>query len=90
LSRSRHAFSTKRLGVSRSWTELAMIEGFVFEATSLRPTAAEIVEQNRSSLSPFVSLSPSRSQGVPFPPACTAPSERCGSCTGSFAILGMT
>lgn len=43
LSRSRRAFSTKRLGISRSWTDLAMIEGFVFEATKLRPTPSELV-----------------------------------------------
>lgn len=48
LSQSRHAFRTKRLGVSRSWTDLAMIEGFVFEATNLRPTAREIVELIRA------------------------------------------
>jgi len=43
LWQSKIAFSTKRLGTSRSWTDLAMIEGFVFEATKLRPTAREIV-----------------------------------------------
>jgi hypothetical protein len=34
LSRIDSAFSTKRLGSSRSWTDLVMIEGFVFEATN--------------------------------------------------------
>jgi hypothetical protein len=43
LSRSGRAFGTKRLGTSRSWTDLAMTEGFVFEATKLPPTAQEIV-----------------------------------------------
>jgi hypothetical protein len=43
LARSRRAFGTKRLGTSRSWTDLAMIEGFVFEATQVRPKAQEIV-----------------------------------------------
>jgi hypothetical protein len=43
LSRIDCAFSTKRLGSSRSWTDLAMIEGFVFEATNQRPTAQELV-----------------------------------------------
>ena len=43
LSRRKLAFNTKRLGISRSWTDLAMIEGFVFEATRARPAAREIV-----------------------------------------------
>jgi hypothetical protein len=42
-SRIPSAFNTKRLGVSRSWTDLAMIEGFVFEATQQRPTPKELV-----------------------------------------------
>jgi hypothetical protein len=42
LSRIDSAFSTKRLGTSRSWSDLAMIEGFVFEATQKRPTAQEL------------------------------------------------
>ncbi len=43
LSRIKSAFNTKRLGVSRSWTDLAMIEGFVFEATHQPPTPQELV-----------------------------------------------
>jgi hypothetical protein len=43
LSRRRLAFGTKRLGTSRSWTDLAMIEDFVLEATKVRPTSQEIV-----------------------------------------------
>lgn len=43
LSRVGSAFGTKRLGVSRSWTDLAMIEGFVVEATHQPPTAQELV-----------------------------------------------
>jgi len=43
LSRSGSAFGTKRLGVGRSWSDLAMIEGFVFEAIGQRPTAQELV-----------------------------------------------
>ena len=43
LSRIGPALSTKRLGVSRSWTDLAMIEGFVVEATQQRPTPRELV-----------------------------------------------
>jgi hypothetical protein len=43
LSRVEAAFNTKRLGVSRSWTDLATIEGFVFEATQQPPTARELV-----------------------------------------------
>lgn len=43
LSRVESAFNTKRLGVSRSWTDLAMIEGFVFEATQQPPTPQELV-----------------------------------------------
>lgn len=37
------AFGTKRLGVSRPWTDLTIIEGLVFEATKQRPSAREIV-----------------------------------------------
>ena len=43
LSRSTLAFNTKRLGVSRPWTHLATIEGFVFEATGQRPAPRELV-----------------------------------------------
>jgi hypothetical protein len=43
LSKVPNAFSTKRLGVSRSWTDLAQIEGFIFEATQQRPTPRELV-----------------------------------------------
>jgi hypothetical protein len=43
LSRIKSAFNTKRLGVSRSWSDLAMIEGFVFEATQQPPTPQELV-----------------------------------------------
>jgi hypothetical protein len=43
LSRVDSAFRTKRLGSSRSWTDLAMIEGFVYEATQQRPSAQELV-----------------------------------------------
>jgi hypothetical protein len=43
LSRLNPAFSTKRLGFSRSWTDLAMIEGFVFESTQQRPKVQELV-----------------------------------------------
>jgi hypothetical protein len=43
LSRIKFALNTKRLGVSRSWTDLAMIEGLVFEATGQRPTPGELV-----------------------------------------------
>jgi hypothetical protein len=42
ISRIPVAFGTKRLGTSRSWTDPAMIEGFVFEATGQRPTGREI------------------------------------------------
>jgi hypothetical protein len=49
LSRTDSAFSTKRLGLSRSWTDLSMIEGFVFEATQQRPTAQELVSLIRAS-----------------------------------------
>lgn len=37
------AFGTKHLGTSRPWTDLAIIEGFVFEVTQQRPSAREIV-----------------------------------------------
>jgi|HubBroStandDraft_2_1064218.scaffolds.fasta_scaffold05794_4 hypothetical protein len=37
------AFGTKRLGTSRPWTDLTIIEGFVFEVTQQRPSAREIV-----------------------------------------------
>lgn len=43
LARVKSAFNTKRLGVSRSWTDLAMIEGFVLEATKQPPTPQELV-----------------------------------------------
>ena len=43
LSRIPLAFGTKRLGFSRPWTDLAIIEGFVFEVTQQRPSAREIV-----------------------------------------------
>lgn len=43
LSRIPLAFGTKRLGISRSWTDLAIIEGLVFETTQQRPLAREIV-----------------------------------------------
>lgn len=43
LSRVDYAFGTKRLGSSRSWSDLAMIEGFVFEVTQQPPTARELV-----------------------------------------------
>jgi hypothetical protein len=43
LSKTGAAFSTKRLGISRSWSDLAMIEGFVFEATRERPTPKDLV-----------------------------------------------
>lgn len=43
LSRIALAFGTKRLGTSRSWTDLAIVEGFVFEATQRPPSAREIV-----------------------------------------------
>jgi hypothetical protein len=43
LSRVKFAFDTKRLGTSRSWTDLAMVEGFVFEVTGRPPSAREIV-----------------------------------------------
>lgn len=48
LSRASKSFSTKRLGVSRSWTELAKIEGLVFEATNERPTPQELVSLIRA------------------------------------------
>jgi len=48
LSRIASAFNTKRLGVSRSWTHLAMIEGFVFEATQQRPTPQEFVSLTKA------------------------------------------
>lgn len=48
LSRIESAFGTKRLGFSRSWSDLAMIEGFVFEATQQRPTAQEVVSLIRA------------------------------------------
>jgi hypothetical protein len=48
LSRAKSAFSTKHLGTSRSWTDLAMIEGLVFEATGARPTPREIVNLIRA------------------------------------------
>jgi len=43
LSRIKLAFGTKRLGTSRSWTDLAIFEGLVFEATQRPPSAREIV-----------------------------------------------
>jgi hypothetical protein len=43
LSRIPLAFGTKRLGISRPWTDLAIIEGLVFERTQQRPLAREIV-----------------------------------------------
>jgi hypothetical protein len=43
LSRVTLAFGTKRLGTSRSWTDLAIVEGLVFEATQKPPSAREIV-----------------------------------------------
>jgi hypothetical protein len=43
FSQTKLAFNTKRLGVSRSWIDLAMIEGFVSEATGQRPTPRELV-----------------------------------------------
>jgi hypothetical protein len=43
LSRIPLAFGTKRLGISRPWTDLAIIEGLVFETTQQRPLAREIV-----------------------------------------------
>jgi hypothetical protein len=43
LSRIPLAFGTKRLGISRPWTDLAKIEGLVFETTKQRPSAREIV-----------------------------------------------
>jgi hypothetical protein len=43
LSRIDSGFDTKRFGVSRSWSDLAMIEGFVFEVTQQSPTARELV-----------------------------------------------
>jgi hypothetical protein len=48
LSRIDAAFSTKRIGFSRSWSDLAMIEGFVFEVTQQRPTAQELVSLIRA------------------------------------------
>jgi hypothetical protein len=48
LLRSKLAFNTKRLGVSRPWTHLATIEGFVFEATRQRPTPGELVSLIRA------------------------------------------
>jgi hypothetical protein len=44
LARVSSAFDTKHLGTSRRWELLAMVEGYVFEATHALPTAAEIVE----------------------------------------------
>jgi len=43
LSRIALAFGTKRFGTSRSWTDLAIVEGLVFEAMKRRPSAREIV-----------------------------------------------
>jgi hypothetical protein len=43
LSRTTLAFGTKHLGTSRSWTDLAIVEGLVFEATQQPPSAREIV-----------------------------------------------
>ena len=43
LTRIKLAFGTKRLGTSRSWTDLAIVEGLVFEATQRPPSAREIV-----------------------------------------------
>jgi len=43
LSRIPLAFGTKRVGVSRPWTDLVIFEGLVFEATKQRPSAREIV-----------------------------------------------
>jgi hypothetical protein len=37
------AFGTKRLGVSRPWTDLAIIEGLAFETTQQRASAREIM-----------------------------------------------
>jgi hypothetical protein len=48
LSRIDSAFSTNRLGSSRSWTDLAMIEGFAFEAIQRRPKAQELVSLIRA------------------------------------------
>jgi len=42
-SRIKSRLKAKRLGVSRSWTDLAMIEGFVIEATQRPPTPQELV-----------------------------------------------
>ena len=43
LSKVPNTFNTKRLGLSRSWTDLAQIEGFIFEATQQRPTPRELI-----------------------------------------------
>jgi len=48
LRRIDSAFSTKRLGFSRSWSDLAMIEGFVVEAGQKPPTAQELASLIRA------------------------------------------
>jgi len=48
LSRIESAFKAKRLGVSRSWADLAQIEGFVVEVTQKPPTPKELVSLIRA------------------------------------------
>jgi len=37
----KRAFATKKFGVGRSWSDLATVEGYVFEVTGKAPTAYE-------------------------------------------------
>lgn len=43
-ARAEIAYETKRLGVSRSWTDLVKVQGLVFEATGVDATAPQIVK----------------------------------------------